>query len=548
LFLGYVSGVKTISYFFGMLSVVVMGLSSCQGYNSYDYLDGKFITKDLAPIDLLAPADKSTSGSKTPKFTWSKRSGATNYVLEISTKSDFSVLILRKGTADLDYTLAESDLIGISALDSLGYYWRVTAVYASQRVVSSSFVFHVISDAVFYVNANSTASEQVGNKSAPFKKIQSGIEAADTKRNGVASSAMNVYVAGGTYVEEISLKPGISVLGGYSGVDWSRNIANNLTTIQAPADTAVRGSILITTAYTATTIVDGFTILAISDGSNYVCHLADASPTISNNTIRSSNGGGGSYGIFAIATSPGSTANPTITANSIQISDSLNSAYGIYAGGGLLSSSATIRNNTIVVYSGLANSHSIYVTSSPAILNNTMGFSSGLGNSYGIYITSSASPNIRNNIIFGTGPGTCIYENSAGSDPAAVQNNNLFGCSTALYRDHDTSMNVTNLFLTGITNPSGTLGSMGNVTIDNAVNQLFLNQNGPDGNIYTMADNDWRLTTNPAICNVRGGGLNLSGSFTVDRDGLTRTISAIAGCTPSNTGATNWSMGAYESN
>lgn len=89
---------------------------------------------------------------------------------------------------------------------------------------------------------------------------------------------------------------------------------------------------------------------------------------------------------------------------------------------------------------------------------------------------------------------------------------------------------------------------MGNISIDNTGNQLFLNINGPDGNIATMSDNDWHLTTNAAICDVRGGGLTISG-IALDKDGVTRTTgNPSGGCVPANTGATGWSMGAYESN
>ncbi len=74
-----------------------------------------------------------------------------------------------------------------------------------------------------------------------------------------------------------------------------------------------------------------------------------------------------------------------------------------------------------------------------------------------------------------------------------------------------------------------------------------MNLTGPDATIYGIADNDWRLTTNPAICDVRGGGRDLSADFTTDFLSATRTTTLPAACTPTNADAAGWSMGAHES-
>lgn len=545
-------------------------LLSCQGYETSELLDGKFLSKDLNPIDLLAPSDKSVSTTRTPLFSWTRRAGATKYLLELSTDANFSTRVLSKTTSDTTYTLVNNDLSGVTSLDVYSYYWRVTAIYADQQVTSGYFIFHVLDNSIVYVNGSATASEQVGNKSAPFKKIQAGIEAADTKRSGVTTVAMEVRVAAGTYTEEVTIKPRISLLGGYEATNWTRNISNNLTTIQAPTDVAVRGNSATTSADTSATTVEGFTIKGgnLLAANNYAIFLVNSAPTITNNVI-SGGAGTNNYGIYT------SIAAARILSNSITGGPGSNN-YGIYTDS---NSSATIANNTIL--GGTTNSgthfgiyinisapiisnnlvfggpgfgvvHGIYDTGggTAMIVNNTInGGSSGTTLVSGIYLTNGATPNIRNNIIFTTG-GTnryCIYELAVNADPSAFQNNNLYDCPTALYRDENAT-NVTNL-TTAITAPtSDTLANFGNISVSNTSNQLFADLDGPDNIITTVADNDWHLTTNAAICDVRAGGLNLTTIITADKDGNTRTTDAVAGCAPANTGATNWSMGAYESN
>lgn len=157
-----------------------------------------------------------------------------------------------------------------------------------------------------------------------------------------------------------------------------------------------------------------------------------------------------------------------------------------------------------------------------------------------------------------TGSGVCIEEfTNNTTDPVAVENNNVFGCAT-LYQNNNggiLAMNnicaATGNFWTGagctgtqLTTPRGS----GNISVNNAA-PLLLNINGTDGNVNTLADNDWRLGSAAGNCNVRGGGMDLSVSFTTDRDLISRTLTIpLSGpCTPTNANASGWSIGAYES-
>lgn len=476
-------------------------VAGCKGYDSYDYLDGKFITKDLTQIDLLAPSDKSTS-SKSPKFVWAKRSGASKYLLELSTSASYATIVLSRTTTDATYTLVDGDLSGITTLDAFSYYWRVTAIYPDQQVASGSFVFHVLADAIVYVNGSSTATEQVGNKSFPLKTIQSGIENAHARRNGVLATTFDVYVAAGNYSEEVTLRPRISIRGGYESSGWVRNVNNNVASISAPSDVAVRGNASITAADTDTTAVDGFTINGL--GSSLVSasgiSLVNASPLIMNNVI---NGG---------------AAGTTTTT-------------GILLVGG---SAPRILNNLISGGSGGSSYGVDTQNSSPIITNNTI--SGGTASSsfrFGIRI-GNGSVTITNNIIYsGTGGSNKwgVYENNGTSNPLSFENNLIFDCSNGLYFDDATMARTTGpeLIITGNTTDSGP--TLGNLTIANFAAVSF------------QSSTDLHLTASTPAA-VRTGGKDTSqstcgstgtsscGNVTTDRDGLSRTVP--------------YSIGAYE--
>jgi hypothetical protein len=308
------------------------------------------------------------------------------------------------------------------------------------------------------------------------------------------------------------------------------------------------------------------------DNSNGIYNATSSSPEIQNNTIDAGSGNSSSYGIYNTSSSP------LIQNNAID-GESGNQSFGVYNE----LSSAMLFNNTINGGGGNNNSYGIFntVSSSPTILSNTVDGGSG-NNSFGIYNFSSSSPvvqnnsiyggvgtssygiyiyvsnlviqnntidggtgnisfgivsvaqssqgrdsnsTIENNIVFTSGSGTqiCIDEATLGTDPVSFQNNDLFDCPTALYRnqglqDQTNIGDVNDLF-----NPDG------NVSVD----PLFVDIDGPDDDIKTMADNDWHLSGNSPT-EVTQGGLDLSSIFTADKDGADRTAP--------------WSIGAYELN
>ena len=175
--------------------------------------------------------------------------------------------------------------------------------------------------------------------------------------------------------------------------------------------------------------------------------------------------------------------------------------------------------------------YAIYIgVSSPIIQNNTIDGGAG-NNSYGIFSVAdptngrNSNPTVENNIVFASGAGTqiCVAEATAGSDPVSFQNNDLFECPTALYRNQGT------VDLIDVNKVNDLFSPDGNVSVD----PLFVDIDGPDDDITTMADNDWHLSGVSPL-EVTQGGLDLSSDFTTDKDGGERTVP--------------WSIGAYELN
>ena len=546
-----------IVFLFALVAWFFTG-SCANKYSTQEYLNANFLTENLSPIDLSSPTDNQQVTTANPTLTWSSR-GLPQYTVQISADSAFSSLIVDKTVSATTYTIQDSDLKGISSLSTDTYYWRVKVAQIQNNLQSKTQSFFVVAipttnsgyAGVLYVNASSTATVQNGSKIAPYKKIQAAISAADSLRGGYSSVSFDIFVAKGSYSEELNLSAGISIRGGYEAEAWTRNIGSNTTTLTAETDTAIRSGAGVTSSLTSTTIVEGFSITSTGATTGYGIYCNKSSPTISNNFIQ---GGDGSfaYGIF------NNNSSPVITGNTIVGGIALTTGtayYSIYNQNG---SSPIIRNN--VLSAGNATSSTgIYTNhsgSAPTIENNTIGGKMNSVNTGVIRMIGGAAPAIRNNIIFAyDATSGCVEEFDGSSNPTVFQNNNMFGCTSNVYRNGGaTNLNSvctdgkpgSGACATG-TNVATTTTS-GNLSIDNS-GPLFTSLNGTDGNIHTMSDNDWHLTTNAINCNVRGGGLDLSTSFTLDRDLVTRTTGdPSGGCTATNTGANGWSLGAYENN
>ncbi len=267
--------------------------------------------------------------------------------------------------------------------------------------------------------------------------------------------------------------------------------------------------------------------------------------TVSKNTITGGiNCANGAGGIFEDTASGSRFSSNIICAG---YTGNLGNSYGIITG-----SASDIINNVISGGDGDI-SYGIRTNSSgyAQIRNNTINGGDATTTAYAVYLNGYTGY-IQNNIIFTLG-GTNrygIYEvDSTTSSPHGLNNNNIFDCSTALYRDADGSGNLT--AIADVNDWNNTTGSSsyfstGNISIDminNSGNYYFTDWEGADNNADTLLDNDWTLTSDAPV-NIRGGALDLSSLFTVDYSGTARTTSIPTGMT--NGDASGWSMGAYE--
>ena len=127
-----------------------------------------------------------------------------------------------------------------------------------------------------------------GTRAAPKRRIQAAIEVAKT-------TGADVYVAGGIYAETITLRDSVSLYGGFSGTNWLRDVAANVTTIQG-------GPTAITGVGADSLTIAGFTIRAadgVTPSQSSVGVAFDNSVGVSliGNTIIAGNGAVGRDGV-----------------------------------------------------------------------------------------------------------------------------------------------------------------------------------------------------------------------------------------------------------
>jgi len=557
----------------------------CQGQSTptSELLDAEYMTRGLLAIKTITPTENAVVASNNINFGWSQRIAP--YEIEVARDSGFGLPVLKAKITSASYVSRTEDQISGTALTSGYYYWRVKLPILRNNLVSNTsriFIQYVplpnsTTPGVIYVNGSTSASTQVGSRDEPYKSIQSGIAAANILRNGDKTIPMAIYVAQGTYTEDLIIPAGISLYGGYSATirdasgEWTRNISTNTTTVSAVGPRLVRYGSDTTSALRSSSIFDGFTLNGSQSQDTWIFYLSAASPTISNNIFNAASSiNGATIAVQVVGGSPiirsnnmrftagglevrgilaTNTTDLLIEQNNFAITTSV-SCHGINLSS---ASNAQIYNNQIIMR-GCGNFETNAIVLSGVagnIYGNTIyaGTSTGgSGGKYGIYMSSGTSVSILNNIIYaGTDSGTsrfCIFEATAGNNPLAVKNNDLFGCPDGIYRDADGGCSAGNCTLAQMELLNASIYS-GNVSIDNTGNQLFIDEDGADNNLNTPQDNDLRIKSSGApICDVRAGGQNLSALMT-DRFGSARTTASP--CMPANTNAQGFSMGAHES-
>jgi hypothetical protein len=226
--------------------------------------------------------------------------------------------------------------------------------------------------AVIYVNANQTNNVPDGTAwSTAYPQVQPAIQ--------VASDGDAVWVAAGTYFENLTLSNGAALYGGFAGTetqleqrDWTAN--------RTILDGRQSNRIVQVTSPTNLTRVDGF---IIQNGSSAI-YSSNAAPSICNNLIWHNRG------------SP--------------------SAIGIFRGSCIVASNLIQENVTSSGTAGISCN-----LSAVKIYNNQIVGNTGTRDGVGIYCSSStATPEIVGNLISGNVGGSAVY---IVQSSAVVQNN-----------------------------------------------------------------------------------------------------------------------------
>jgi len=204
-----------------------------------------------------------------------------------------------------------------------------------------------------------------------------------------ASYGDEIWVAAGTYTENITLVNGVPLYGGFAGDetyrdqrDWSAN--------ESIIDGGGAGSVVTApSGVTSDTTIDGFTV---KNGTSSGIYCSSSYPIIANNKITNCSAayGGGIYSSGHAITVTGNTiTNCTVTVNGA----------AIYCG---TYSTSTISENTITQNTRIGSGYAVHCTASCTVRNNIISSNTAGG----VYF--SAACTIAGNMITGNS-GTGIY-------------------------------------------------------------------------------------------------------------------------------------------
>jgi len=218
---------------------------------------------------------------------------------------------------------------------------------------------------ILYVNGNLITNPVPDGLTwaTAFTNIQAGVDA--------AGEGDEVWVAAATYFENITLKGGTQLYGGFNGTETElsrRNSTNNLTILDGRQANSV---VVVQERATLATRIDGFRVQNGKANAGAGIYCVNASAVVANNTITSNFfgtastavGGGGIYCSNAVA----------VITNNLIIGNSARSGGGVYS----VNSTATVTRNVI--------------SRNQAGTNPVLGFGGGV---YSANSTTAASSNL----------------------------------------------------------------------------------------------------------------------------------------------------------
>jgi hypothetical protein len=174
-----------------------------------------------------------------------------------------------------------------------------------------------------------------GSSRDPAPTITAGIEAA------TRNAKEHVYIAAGTYNEQVTLVDGVSLFGGYSNDGlWSRDLARYKSTVQNGAGATSIRVIVADGAFAKRTVIDGLEVLAGTNPnpgeSSYAIWVRGATNTLefTRVTALGGNGGAGRDGVSGVKGPDGVVGQPGESTNTSDCTDCYCNEFDAYGGDG----------------------------------------------------------------------------------------------------------------------------------------------------------------------------------------------------------------------
>lgn len=206
---------------------------------------------------------------------------------------------------EVDWLASRRDIVSV---DSRGL---VTALAPGVATIAAEFretvglarVFVAGARPELFVNGATGDDANPGTRSEPFATIQHAIE---TAHSGGAGG--DVFVAAGSYVQSLTLRPKVSLYGGYDGESWLRDVETFPVNVFG-------GSTAVTGTGVDSLTIDGLAIWSAdatsSSGSSVGVSLIDSRKVlIAHNTIKAGLGGDGLFGANGSSGGNGSPGEP----------------------------------------------------------------------------------------------------------------------------------------------------------------------------------------------------------------------------------------------
>ncbi len=206
---------------------------------------------------------------------------------------------------EIDWLASRRDIVSV---DDRGL---VTALAPGVATVAAEFretiglarVFVAGPRPEFFVSAATGNDGNPGTRSAPFATIQHGIETAHAGGTGG-----DVFVAAGPYAQSLTLRPKVSIYGGYDGESWLRDVETFPTNVFG-------GTTAVTGIGVDSLTIDGLAIwsadVTTAGASSVGVSLIDSRKVlISHNMIKAGLGADGAFGAHGGAGANGSPGAP----------------------------------------------------------------------------------------------------------------------------------------------------------------------------------------------------------------------------------------------